>query len=102
MTMVGQSEKAISANAELSKPKATGERIKNFLHFLIEVIGYFATASERAKVSFAQITSFKNLADFGNFDFEKNIYKAWRIFHSALQSLFCGQGCNRTYFWIEL
>ncbi|VDK83655.1 unnamed protein product [Litomosoides sigmodontis] len=50
MTMVGQSEKAICANAELSKPKATDERIRNFLHFLIEVIGYFATANERAKV----------------------------------------------------
>lgn len=54
MTMVAQTEKIVSANAESSKLKATEKRIRNFLHFLIEVIGYFATASERAKVSFSQ------------------------------------------------
>lgn len=54
MTMVAQTEKVIST--ELLKSKATEKRIKNFLHFLIEVIGYFATASERAKVSFRQTT----------------------------------------------
>ncbi|VDN94614.1 unnamed protein product [Brugia pahangi] len=50
MTMVAQTEKVIFANTDSSKSKATDQRIKNFLHFLIEVIGYFATASERAKM----------------------------------------------------
>uniref|UniRef100_A0A1I8EZR3 SCAPER_N domain-containing protein n=1 Tax=Wuchereria bancrofti TaxID=6293 RepID=A0A1I8EZR3_WUCBA len=50
MTMVAQTEKVIFANTESSKSKATDQRIRNFLHFLIEVIGYFATASERAKM----------------------------------------------------
>uniref|UniRef100_A0A915PZV2 Ataxin-10 domain-containing protein n=1 Tax=Setaria digitata TaxID=48799 RepID=A0A915PZV2_9BILA len=42
MTMVAQTEKIASSNAE--------KRARNFLHFLIEVIGYFATASERTKM----------------------------------------------------
>ncbi|CAG9537755.1 unnamed protein product [Cercopithifilaria johnstoni] len=50
MTMVAQTEKVISANAESPNSKATEKRIRNFLHFLIEVIGYFATANERAKM----------------------------------------------------
>lgn len=58
MTMVAQSEKVVSANAEAVKSHTTEKRIKNFLHFLIEVIGYFAAASERAKVSFFKLLDF--------------------------------------------
>ncbi|KAM3721422.1 S phase cyclin A-associated protein in the endoplasmic reticulum [Dirofilaria immitis] len=49
MTMVAQTEKVVSANTEL-KSKPGEKRTRNFLHFLIEVIGYFAAASERAKM----------------------------------------------------
>uniref|UniRef100_A0A1I7VMQ2 SCAPER_N domain-containing protein n=1 Tax=Loa loa TaxID=7209 RepID=A0A1I7VMQ2_LOALO len=50
MTMVTQTEKIVSSNVDSLKSKATEKRTRNFLHFLIEVIGYFATASERAKM----------------------------------------------------